>query len=387
MDRILTVGFREPKFIQFLKKLGHDVTPVETLQAAEGFIGSHLIDLVILGTLDGLQGSDVFDFLRTQESTRDAAIVAFGHDPDESSLLRRTAADRGDTKIEIVEQGTPLGSIAGKIATLLRLRKMGGADIGALSLAELNAQLRDYNSRYQRELDEARQIQANLLPSTLPSGPTFDIAAVYRPLEEVGGDWYNVQMEKTGSISFQVADVTGHGLSAAFLSCMAKLAFFAADEPDPGKLLKEMNRLLAPQLPAGRFITMGAFLYDTSAATVSYARGGHPPGLILRANGETLELKGDGFAIGFFDDSDYGTHKESLGIGDILVTYTDGLIEAQNRDRKVFGIEGLIESMKNNSGTPSSSTIIEGILKSFESFLDGRILKDDVTIILLKRTA
>src|SRR4029079_8459183 len=138
---------------------------------------------------------------------------------------------------------------------------------------------------------EARSIQLALLPTSLPKSSKFEIAASYQPLEEVGGDWYYARTEKSGQVSMVIADVTGHGLSAAFIGTMTKLAMTAADRENPAERLFHMNRLMAPQLPDGRFVTMPSVLYTPETGEVQAGRAGHPPALLLHtATNEVVRL-------------------------------------------------------------------------------------------------
>ncbi|NMC63956.1 MAG: serine/threonine-protein phosphatase, partial [SAR324 cluster bacterium] len=208
----------------------------------------------------------------------------------------------------------------------------------------------------------------------------------YSPLEEVGGDWYNFRFEESGSISAQVADVSGHGLAAAFLGSMAKLGFSAVTEERPHELFERINKLLTPQMPAGRFVTMCGFLYNPENGHIDFARAGHQPALILRnETREIEELKGEGFAMGFFDTANY-THEESeLGHGDSIAIFSDGLVEAQNRASETFDLKGVSASLASASKDATAEELTKKIIRDFENFLDGRVLKDDVTLMLLKR--
>ena len=325
---------------------------------------------------------DLLAYLRSKESTRSVPVVCLIEDP------ARRAAVEGlrDQRVELVDVPYSLGGVLTKIATQLRLRKMAGSDQKAASLGEVNAALRDLNRRFAQQLEEARAIQESLLPEQLPRDDRFDVAVVYRPLEEVGGDWYFVQRGPEGALSMQLGDVTGHGLAAAFIGSMAKLALTAAGRDAPGELLTEMNRLMAPQLPPGRFVTMSAFRYDPDSGRVSAARAGHPPALVLhQADLQVEQLRGDGFAIGFFEDSQYNQIEARLEVGDLITVFSDGLIEAQNRSQEMYGIERMSAVLRTVAGEENSARVMERILTDFENFLDGRLLKDDLTLLVLRR--
>jgi sigma-B regulation protein RsbU (phosphoserine phosphatase) len=246
--------------------------------------------------------------------------------------------------------------------------------------------LRDFTEKFKRELDEARAIQQSLLPKTLPHDPRFEIAALYEPLEEVGGDWFYIDQSSSGKLRVQIADVTGHGLSAAFIGSMTKLAMMAAGEEAPAALLTRMNALMAAQIPEGKFVTMFSYALDPVSGALRYARAGHPQGLLFRAEtGEVEELHGEGFPVGFFEDSHYEEREAQLSSGDFIVVLTDCIPEAQNMGGETYGFERLRESLIRVGKTAKTpSEVIAKLVDDFENFRAGRILKDDVTLIVLR---
>jgi sigma-B regulation protein RsbU (phosphoserine phosphatase) len=216
----------------------------------------------------------------------------------------------------------------------------------------------------------------------------MELAVSYEPLDEVGGDWYFADRTPSGHISLQIADVSGHGLSAAFIGSMTKLAMTAAAKEKPSDLLEAMNRLLAPQIPQGRFVTMGSCLYDPASGKVVWSRAGHPPALILRrSSNEVTRLLGDGFAIGFFEDSTYSLCEDRLEVGDALIMFTDGITEAQDLSGEAFGLERLAAALRGTSVNQSSADMLRAVLDAFDTFRGERLIRDDVTVVLLKRSA
>jgi sigma-B regulation protein RsbU (phosphoserine phosphatase) len=298
------------------------------------------------------------------------------------------ARDDSSQAVEVVQTPFSVGALASRIALTLRLRKIAGTDERKSSLAESNANLRDPNSKFKKELEEARSIQQSLLPRVLPRDSRIELAVSYEPLDEVGGDWYFANTTHSGSISLQIADVSGHGLSAAFIGSMAKLAMTAAGTDEPSGLLGEMNRLLAPQIPSGRFVTMGSCLYDPATGKVRWARAGHPPALILRRKThEVAKLLGEGFAVGFFEDSSYSLLEDKLEVGDALLMFTDGITEAQDLSGDAFGLDRLSAALLRTAQEQSSADMLRVVLDAFDAFRGERLIRDDVTVLLLKRSA
>jgi hypothetical protein len=327
-DSILFLGQHDEKLPKFLEKLGYGVHTQSSDTNLADLVARTPLDIIVVDAREVAEAQHLCTFLRTQETTKSLPIVYIAAEAEPA----RGDEFEGIDRLQVLQGPVSIGVLAGRIATELRLRKFAGKDELKSTLAEMNATLRDYNDRFKRELDEARTIQRGLLPPALPVDPRFQLAISYEPLEEVGGDWYFASQTKEGKVAVQIADVTGHGLGAAFVGSMAKLAMAAVGKDRPDELLAGMNRLMAPQIPSGRFVTMVSCLYDPDTGKVQFARAGHPPAILIRSRTrEAVQLLGDGFAVGFFDDSEYSLVEDVLEPGDILFMYTDGISEAQNR--------------------------------------------------------
>jgi serine phosphatase RsbU (regulator of sigma subunit) len=382
MDLIYYFGDeRERQLPQFLERLGYAVTsPSPSSPVVEAIHGQN-VDLIVL---DGRLSSGLVDlcaFFRAQEATREVPIVCIAPE-----YQRTIEAFDVFERVEVVPSPLSVGALASRIATQLRLRKAAGLSNERSSLAEINAALRDHNTRFQKDLEEARAIQQGLLPKELPSDSRFQMAVSYQPLEQVGGDWYFVDFPERKNLRLHIADVSGHGLPAAFIGSMAKLAMVAAERERPDELLAVMNKYLAPQLPSGRFMTMGICLYDPATGRVQWSRAGHGPALILnRSINHVTQLLGAGFPLGFVADASYELIEHTLEPGDSLLLYTDGVTEAQNRDMEQFGVERLSEALSAAPQDVASGEMLRSIVDTFTTFLEGRLLKDDVTLMLLRR--
>jgi len=380
MDSVLIISDTPDNFAPFLERLGYHVlkeSPKEGENTIITLLNERIIDLVLLDTNTVSDYSEIVNYLRSQELTKLIPILVLGEDDQKFT---------GD-RIDRVAKDASKGIIASRAATLLRLRKMDGKSPEA-HIVDLNAALRDFSDRLTKDLQEAQTIQLATLPKETPSGETFDIAYSYEPLEELGGDWFYIHQEDNGSISFVVADVTGHGLAAALIGGWIKLGFWATNgTTDPAQRMSKLNDLITPQMPDGRFITMSYVNYDPETKTVRQARGGHPATVLLRsATKETKELLGDGFALGFLEGCDYELIETTLEIGDVLVMCTDGVGEAQNMNSKFYGSQGIQVVLRGLRPEASAHDIMEAICKDLMNFTGGRIIKDDVTLIVLKRT-
>jgi sigma-B regulation protein RsbU (phosphoserine phosphatase) len=383
MDSIFFMGGEDNSLPTFLNRLGYSIIePTKGVPLAE-VVSKASMDLILIDCRVVDDPNGMCAFFRAQQHTRSVPIVCISDeimDGEKSEDLERA--------VEVVHPPFSVGALASRVALTLRLRKIAGTDEKKSSLAEINANLRDHNSRFKKELDEARSIQQSLLPRVLPRDPRLELAVSYQPLDEVGGDWYFANQTSAGTISLQIADVSGHGLSAAFIGSMAKLAMTAAAKDSPDELLEGMNRLLAPQIPPGRFVTMGSCLYYPDTGRVLWSRAGHPPALLLRrSTNEVARLLGEGFAVGFFEDSTYSLSEDRLEVGDTLIMFTDGITEAQDLSGEAFGIDRLAEALRATSVEQSSAEMLRTVLHVFNTFRGERLIRDDVTVVLLKRSA
>jgi phosphoserine phosphatase RsbU/P len=385
MDSVLIISEQPEQYSHFLERLGYNTLCENSQEKSSTLIAlfnNRVIDLVLLDGTTVTDHAEIVTFLRGQELTKLLPIIVVAN-----TVENGVTDSNADGRLEVVEPNTSKGIIASRAAMLLRLRKVDGKNPNA-HIADLNAALRDFSEKLTKDLEEAQEIQLATLPKSIPYGETFDIAYSYEPLEELGGDWFFIQEESDSSISFLVADVTGHGLAAAFIGAWIKLALWAVSNPAPEIRLAEMNRHITPQMPDGRFITMTCLNYSPSTGVLRQARAGHPPTFLLRANShEVIQLLGDGFALGFFDEGSYEALQETLAIGDVVVLCTDGIVEAANMNSKLYGPEGVVLALQQIKPEDSAQSIMETVIKDLTKFTDGRIIKDDVTLIVLKRTA
>jgi sigma-B regulation protein RsbU (phosphoserine phosphatase) len=381
MDSILVLGNPAEKLRRFLEKMGYLLIETSAGQTVPEILNTQIVDLLLLDGKTELEHFDLTEMLKSDERTSSIPIIYLAKENEDTPEQQLLQSD----STEVIPFPHSVGTVASKIATRLRLRKMAGATEQTASLAEINAALRDHNERINKELEEARTIQKSLLPESLPQSNQYEFAVVYQPLQEVGGDWYYVKQEESGIITALVSDVTGHGLAAAFIGSMTKLALGASSHQSPGVLLAEMNRLMTPQIPAGRFVTMSAYMFEPDSKRLRFARAGHPPGLLLHRKSNTVEqLSTDGFAIGFFEDSQYDETETTLEEGDLIVMYSDGIIEAQNRDNKMYGTDSFSDALLSTDPKDSAEKCLSTVMEHFNEFRDERIIKDDLTLLLLK---
>lgn len=379
-DTLLCVGSVSPELCALLSRLGYNVVSEPFSRPVPEIFNSELIDLVLLSVDEPLQEAELCRFLRSDSAMTRVPLLC----------LSRNAALPGSIaelpRVEVIDRQAGAGIILGRIATQLRMSKVAGQDERTASAHEVAARYRELGIRTMRELEEAREIQEALLPRVLPGDDRFEVAVSYEPLERVGGDWYYAHRQPDGRVCLQIADITGHGLSAALVSSMTKLASEASAENDPVERVRRINALLTPQLPEARFVTFCCAAYDPLTGDCTVARAGHPaPLMVSRTAGKVERLKPSGMAIGFMDDGMFASQCVRLDAGDMLLLYTDGLYEAADRFERMFGLERVEQALLAVPRDASAGRALEILLEEFDRFMDGKRLVDDVTLLLLKR--
>ncbi|MCK0195789.1 SpoIIE family protein phosphatase [Ancylobacter sp. 6x-1] len=258
-------------------------------------------------------------------------------------------------------------------------------------ISGLNEKLRSENLRLGAELDIARQIQMMVLPRPLEleSVPELDIAAYMRPADEVGGDYYDV-LEDDGRLKIGIGDVTGHGLQSGVLMLMVQSiarALQEAGETDPRRFLDQLNRAIYKNLErtnSDKHLSLAFLDYENSNITLS---GQHEEIVIIRGDGaieriDTIDL---GLPVGLERDITpfIATREIRFESGDVILLYTDGITEAENARRIMFGIERLCESaFRHRLG--NAEEIKAGIVADVMAHIDGCKIHDDITLVVVR---
>ena len=356
---------------------------VENLGAAAELAGRELFDLVIVEICSAqLPASDIIDNFKAKDSLKRCPLIVLH--PEGSKERYPTA--RGASSITVLSSPVEPSELLVKLATQLRLRKASNNQLRFdAKLSAQNAQLRDLNNRFRKELKEAQAVQQSMLPAEHPTDPNCALYATYIPLEAVGGDIYDLWRISERTFGLFVGDVTGHGLPAAFIGAMTKMALSYANQQNPEQTLAEMNAGLAEHMPEERFVTVAAAIYNAESGELKIARGGHPPSYIWRAEtGEVEEVCPKGMALGMLAESKFELYQTKLNPGDKLLMITDGITEAQDMNGEMIGISGLGECFKRAAVLPDIKSSIENILQQIDAYSGGRVIKDDQTLIGLE---
>jgi serine phosphatase RsbU (regulator of sigma subunit) len=234
------------------------------------------------------------------------------------------------------------------------------------------------------EIRLAAEVQQNILPRAVPKLAGFDLAAKMRPAKTVAGDYYGFIEQPDGAIGFVIADVSGKGVAAGLLMPSIEIAL-RLDSPRHAKsneVIEEFNRVVC-QLTAGcRFISLFYGKLHPASRTVEYTNAGHNPPLLIR-NSSVRELTCGGPVLGVLADARYETDVVRLERGDVLVLYTDGLVEAENREGEFYSVQRLVE-IASAHAHEAAAEIAERIYAAVREFRGDCDLEDDATLVILR---
>ena len=242
-------------------------------------------------------------------------------------------------------------------------------------------------------LNLARQVQAGLLPRRLPDIPGYEIAAISRPADQTGGDYYDAIPLDAGQIGLVVADVSGHGFGPSLLMATARamLRGIARREPAAEVVLNELSRAILEDLQhVKRFITLLHGTLDPSQHLFRYANAGHGP-VALHLNAEQrafhslVDDDARGYPLGWFEQCFAPCAPVPLGPGDMIVLGTDGFVETRKGGEQ-FGMERLCQYILSHARDPLPE-IIEGLASETLSFHDKESPLDDLTLVIARRNA
>ncbi|MFQ5639704.1 MAG: SpoIIE family protein phosphatase [bacterium] len=240
--------------------------------------------------------------------------------------------------------------------------------------------------RLQHELDMARKIQLSLVPKASPEVKSINISSYFNPADEVGGDYFDYFTLAEDKLGIVLADVSGHGASAALIMTMAKgiLHTIAHNFESCDKTLSEMNTIMNPIIPKDMFVTMIFLVCDLENKVLRYSNAGHNPLLFFDSQKNTcemLELRGP--ALGLTHLSTYQEKEIPLSADDLFMIYTDGVTEAFNHKNEMFEEEQLMQAVQ-ESTNKDARQIIEHVKTKLFDFTDSAPQSDDMAMIVVK---
>jgi serine phosphatase RsbU (regulator of sigma subunit) len=247
------------------------------------------------------------------------------------------------------------------------------------------AEKADSERRAAHELEIARQVQARLFPQTLPPVSSLEYAGLCIQAHQVGGDYYDFLSLGRDRLGLVVGDIAGKGIAAALLmaNLQANLRSQCATALDePQRFLRSVNQLFLENTPDSAYATLFFAEYDDRSRRLRYANCGHLSGLLLREDGTLERLDTTAFVLGLFPDWDCSIGERSLGRGDLLALYTDGVTEAFNDTGDEYGEARLVEALRRRRGL-ASQELLAAVVDEVRTFSPHEQY-DDITLIVAK---
>jgi sigma-B regulation protein RsbU (phosphoserine phosphatase) len=262
------------------------------------------------------------------------------------------------------------------------------ANQGAVAIE--NARLFQENLEKQRmeeELNIARDLQMSMLPAACPQVDGFQIAAFSIPAREVGGDFYDFTRTGRGEVALMIGDVTGKSVSGALVMSASRSIFrmLSEEDLDVAEVMIRANRRAKADIAKGMFVALLYAVLDPSTQRLSLCSAGQTQPVYISGQDGTatlLQTRGDTFPLGILDEADYETTQLQLSSGDKIIFYTDGIVEAMNEAREMFGFDRLLALVRENTDL-SAEALLQKITDGVNAFTGHADQHDDLTIIIL----
>ena len=328
--------------------------------------------------MPGLNGAEVLKRLRADSNPQIAqlpTIMLTGHGGEESEVLCLEAG-ADDFATKPINQAVLLA----RIETHLRLRSMRE------QLQKQNAELEDWRSNTERDLEAARLTQQSLIPQKPPKLDGWEVAAAYRPVIQVGGDIYGWLRMTDGRTLFWMADATGHGASAALLTTLAKLLFHhgVVEHTKPSEIMRAVNNDFRSIFGARNFMTAMCVAVDPETGRSTVVGAGHPPLLVRRKSGATESISSSAPPLGLVEDSGFAETDVDLARGDSFFLYTDGLYGADHSEEHRLSPQRLAELLRPNES--SAENLLQRVVTTAMNGNGNKPPPDDVAAMVVKRT-
>jgi phosphoserine phosphatase RsbU/P len=327
--------------------------------------------------MPGLNGAEVLKKLRADEDPSIAqmpAIMLTGHGGEVSEVLCLEAGAN-----DFVTKPINIAVLSARIETQLRLRQM------RRQVEKQNKELEAWRRNLERDLEAARLTQQSLIPQNPPPLSGWEVAAVYRPVIQVGGDIYGWLRMRDGRTLFWIADATGHGASAALMTTLAKLLFHhgTTEHNSPREIMEAVNNDFRTIFGARSFMTAMCVALDPQNGRASVVGAGHPPLIVQRHDGMTETIRSSAPPLGLAEKSKFEETAIDLHPGDAFLLYTDGLAGAEDDGTHRLAIERVVEMLPKNP--ESAEALLAGTLEKTMPDNSSKPLADDLAALAVRR--
>jgi serine phosphatase RsbU (regulator of sigma subunit) len=344
--------------------------------------------LRLIGSPESLSNSD------TQSNAR----IPLSADQLEARAFRSQVVLRGQEAEERVLRAVPLmvpGNQPIGVVTISEqlltdsIADLRERDLQMVSFLNQATRALQAVSLRRQELTLAGRVQASLLPELPPEIPGWQIAATWKPARETSGDFYDFVPLPNGHFGIVMADVVDKGMGAALLMALSRtlIRTYASEFPNhPEHLLQITNQRILTDIDAGLFVTLFYAVLDPRTGTLIYSNAGHPPPyLFIPGKGGTITaLPGSGMPLGVSDEADWQIGSIEISPSAVLLLYTDGVLDAQNRSGDFLGEQGMLDIVKPLIGQ-SAPAIQDTLLSSLSAFASAEPQIDDITLMVIIR--
>jgi serine phosphatase RsbU (regulator of sigma subunit) len=394
---------------------------VPSIEAAQRFLDDEWPAFIILEkSLDGIGVEAFITHLKNNPDSRQTNLLVVAAPPSpplDSVAILSAGAD------DIITQLEDIGQIEARLRVISRFRRsVRNAEELAEQLTQLNAELYERNLAVEKELYVARQLQESLLPPFLSDEQNPDsltnsasngemdeldaaaarpfqfsrchhrsdslrISGLYLPCDALGGDLYDVLTFQDQSVGVAVADVSGHGVPAAFITAIFKASFYrmTLTYDRPNDILYHLNNELANIVKTGDYVTGIYCRISPDGRNLEYSGAGHPyPILYSAATGSLSRLSENGTPLVWIPDMPYPNGAISLAPGDKVLIFTDGISEIINMNGEIFGEERLEALFLDTLKIAYGGEILDRMLQQLSDYTEGHPLQDDMSMVVIE---
>jgi serine phosphatase RsbU (regulator of sigma subunit) len=365
---------------QMLSEQGYGVRAVTSGPHALASVRAAPPDLILLDIkMPGMSGYEVCDHLKADPHTRNIPIIFISALDEIQDKVRAFAAGG----VDYITKPFQFEEVLARTETHLALQKLQE------QLRDANTKLQDANRIMQRELALAGKVQASFLPGELPVPAGWQIAAALKPASQTSGDFYDAIPLPDGRLGLLVADVVDKGVGAALFMALSWILIrtYALEHPaQPELVLSTVNRRVLAETQTDQFVTVFYGILDPATATLTYCNAGHPPPLLFGPQYGAIArpLTRTGMALGAIETTTWRQATVHLAPRDVLVLYSDGITDAENKRATSFGRERLKATVLANLGA-TAQEIQDALLAGVEQFVGDAIQFDDVALMVVRR--
>jgi sigma-B regulation protein RsbU (phosphoserine phosphatase) len=337
--------------------------------------------------------SAVWDWVRTTSQARyfpSGATPPWDHQPAREPLI--VAPIIGADTVESIGgiYIVPRRGTTGAASQLPAVQSLAAQIASTLHSAQTYAQTLAHE-RVEQELVVAGEIQASFLPEALPDVPGWQLAATLEPARQTSGDFYDLIPLPNGRLGILIADVADKGTGAALYMALSRTlirTYAVEHHARPDFTLRVANNRILTDAGVDLFVTAFYGALDPLTGRLTYCNAGHPPPLLIRGGngGDVQKLTRTGLPLGVFPGESWAQSTVQLEAGDVLVLYTDGITEAQDRREEFFGEKRLVATVKTHKGA-SAQDVQSVLMREVRAFSGDVPQYDDIAVMILVRGA